>query len=111
MPVACPWGAWTYSACLRMSLCTRVAHRGASDVLGPWAGLHAGMTRVARVGRGGPGHMEGARAHGGVQGFLEDGWGLWMEGGACGGMLVRMEEGGSVFGRGDMPEGEYMVVF
>ena len=55
--------------------------------------------------------MEGARARGGVQGFVEDGQGLWMEGGVCGGMPVRMEEGDSVFGRGDMLEGEYMVVF
>ena len=55
--------------------------------------------------------MEGAGAGGGVLGFVEDGWGLRMEGGACGGMLARMEEGGRVLGRGDMPEGEYMVIF
>ena len=55
--------------------------------------------------------MEGAGAHGGVPGFVEDGRGLWMEGRACGGMPVCMEEGSSVFGKGDMPEGEYMVVF
>ena len=55
--------------------------------------------------------MEGAGVCGGVPGFVEDGWGLWMEGWACGRMLVHIEEGSSVFGRGDMPEGEYMVVF
>ena len=85
--------------------------RGASDILGPQAGLHAGWTCVAHVSRGGKGHVEGARPCVGVLGFVEDGWGLWMEGRACEGMPVHMEEGGSVFGRGDMPEGEYMVVF
>ena len=70
-------------------------------------------TCPTRVSRGGRGHVEegrgtwrGAGACGGVPGFIEDSWGVWMEGRVHGGTLVCMEEGGSVFGRGDMIEGE-----